>query len=852
MCLDFSGGLLPGLLVLLAVASAQPSAAFVMIFPGGNTIQEQVGGSGRWRAQPVSLPDGSTGYEARVSVGVSSDFAQRLAEAAGFTNPTPEQLDLVWSAVDAAFRAWENGVLRFDVVHEITGGEMLAVYPSDALTQYFGAMFAGSSESGSHTLTNGEVVDGSWLSSAHIEIYFSTISGFLGNVGAMSEHAMALMLTRLLIHESGHSIGLAHPFAGSFIDSDDDPMNEMAIDPRDPSDGLDFSSGGYDDSAIMMRYGSPPLPLSDEMTANFTRTSLSNDDRGGRDVLYPDPRLPLCIPRATGVPGMGGPPKWWEADGRVDDPRWRGALVVGHANGHARFRALRASDASGATQLYLSWEVEVDPGGISDGVSVAFYDPLTQNGNAFQFTLKTDADLQGGTLGSGEIAFEGYYRKLYTPEWTQLAGAVPPWLDETTRSFVSCDAGACTWALQVRIPIDPQGDPEDPAQGVQLSNEFVYWHDLQVFGDPIVVHHSWPEWAPGEFPFATEPDVWTWERMQLEAGIPCRPTISLSGSQITTDHPEGSQIIGESNTFHARPTNHAGRTLRGDDVKARFRIANWGSAVGDSPEWRDVSPECSAASGEASSAVSDGANFDLECTWEPGDELCQYDPNCDGTYHHHQCILVELSHGGTAEPGLVFSPGSAYRNMEVVAASTFEREAVVSVSGLEAIEGSSQRDVYLLVETHNLPSPALVEAEGLEVPPATIDPKLWRQLAHGQVPLEEVERDLPTYVVHVFHETGATLESDGQTYTVVRPQPSFGYYVTHEGKLTGWEHHTQGASLEQLTDRLYRIAVPNGGQVRVNTAIAAVEPGWSPWWWIVLLLLVAAFATWILLRPTQN
>ncbi|MCH8139672.1 MAG: hypothetical protein IH926_12130, partial [Proteobacteria bacterium] len=64
----------------------------------------------------------------------------------------------------------------------------------------------------------------------------------------------------------------------------------------------------------------------------------------------------------------------------------------------------------------------------------------TQKGNAFQFTLTTDADLQGGSSASGAIAAEGFYRELYTPEWTQLPGAIPAWLTETARSFVSCDA----------------------------------------------------------------------------------------------------------------------------------------------------------------------------------------------------------------------------------------------------------------------------------------------------------------------------------------------------------------------------------------------------------------------------
>ena len=72
---------------------------------------------------------------------------------------------------------------------------------------------------------------------------------------------------------------------------------------------------------------------------------------------------------------------------------------------------------------------------------------------------------------------------------------------------------------------------------------------------------------------------------------------------------------------------------------------------------------------------------------------------------------------------------------------------------------------------------------------------------------------------------------------VLEPQTSFGYVVTHEGKLHGWEHQLTGAKLTQVGPNVYRLRVPAGGEAVVTTRITARERGPSWWEWLLRLLL---------------
>jgi hypothetical protein len=101
---------------------------------------------------------------------------------------------------------------------------------------------------------------------------------------------------------------------------------------------------------------------------------------------------------------------------------------------------------------------------------------------------------------------------------------------------------------------------------------------------------------------------------------------------------------------------------------------------------------------------------------------------------------------------------------------------------------------------------------------------------------EALRETEPTYQVHVFHDTGEVINIDGTERKLLKPQPSFGYFVDHDGPLTGWRHTLAGAE-EIIPGRYYKLSVPASGKAIVTTTIEAVEHGlW--WFWIVLGILI--------------
>jgi hypothetical protein len=339
------------------------------------------------------------------------------------------------------------------------------------------------------------------------------------------------------------------------------------------------------------------------------------------------------------------------------------------------------------------------------------------------------------------------------------------------------------------------------------------------------------------------------------------------------------------NSIFAHPLNETGGTIAANQVCAQFRIANWGTQPdwNDVPNptqslWRLISPECglpgnllnpgSIANGAKAdiAAPAAGANelaFDFtlslntpnpddidRCSFIgqsgvpasqapdgvaiPGNPAC---PNATPTRRLHQCMLVELSGGG-----FNYTPASVYRNMDFVNASTFARDAEISVAGLQQLPGVTARDVYLYVKTYNLPKDVkapprpdlLRDLERLRrvlLRQRTTDVAVSERAVAAAADVQKVRRPqlgidfdvlnqvLPTYVVHAYHDTGLRVTVRGADRSVMRPQSSFGYYLTHEGSLGGWDHALDGA--QQIAPNYYLIATPEGGAKQIRTAITA-------------------------------
>lgn len=620
-----------------------------------------------------------------------------------------------------------------------------------------------------------------------------------------------------------------------------------------------------------------------------------------------------CIPQASGVPALNGPPEfinsglgapnYWP---KLDDPRWRGALAQSFGTGASEivsFRALRQGGTEPA--LYLSWHVKADPFLVSfgDSVKVAI---STGAGNGqlmeiFPFTNLNPSNAVAppstvtSTLGGGV--------------WNGVP-AEPTWLANNTRVWL--DTANQQWAVNMRIPIKAGFN-----DGLLLPAQFNLAFEVrdQQSNDPmgpVAFYRASNTVALNDLAAIPAPANWPQYDIALPPGnAGCDATVRLASNDVGTTNVDGGGVarpnrinLTSPNTFFALPDNATASPIAAGQISATFRIANWGTQ----PDWNDVADPTNSlwtkigpalisnagainAGTKASIAGGNALTFPWTLTNAercafvgqsgvpsasiPGDPSC---PNATPTKRLHQCMLVELSGGG-----LSFSPASVYRNMDYADASVFEREAQVSVAGLNLL--GTPRDVYLYVQTLMMPKRVDKPEPGLSL----VDyRKVWDILQRGdhQVPgiamsdkskeggpqlparppldgdFEILNQFYPTYVVHAFHDTGETADVRGKTMRVVRPQSSFGYYVHHEGTLTGWDTQLQGAQL--ISPDFYRIGVPDGGSATVKTRIEAREQDTPPpvgnwweellkwlqslpwWWWIVALFVLLLL--WLLLR----
>lgn len=588
----------------------------------------------------------------------------------------------------------------------------------------------------------------------------------------------------------------------------------------------------------------------------------------------------ICFPDGSGVPGSGPVPDWWspgaspfgsQTTSFLDDPRWKGAFSH-EALEYERFRVV-VERQPGATFLVMSWEVRADLPGVGDRLYFGLWDDASNSGNVWRLQRAVATQ----TTVSGAQGTSAYMARVFSGSGTPAAWISPPvtvpptlptWLTSDARVDVSCaspPAGGCDrYAFRIRAPLSAAVNPTDAAPaGLKLSGTtFKFFYQIQDSTQLGVTSvNSFPAGASpaseGGIPPISIPDPSTWKSGRLGSGAGCEGDVQLSLSGIWVNSSGSSQLDFTANDFHAQPLNRSGGTLSNDVVRARFRIANWGSAWLSSPEWRDA---CTSTSTPA--AVSNGSAFDLHCVWS-GFDSCPYRPAGDscgpsaGTKNRHQCILVDLDNAPGSPSSLTFSPQSLFRNMDFDVNSVLTREASVDLRGLPPMaNGQPRRDLYLYIQTRNLPKklPTLQLAGTTTAVAANDDPeariltarareisalrarfkeydlpaqgaigtaasaRIQSALIQGKLTVDQVQLLMPTYVVYVWHDTGRTLSTESGSLRVLEPQPAFGLFLAHDGSLDGWEHRFEGAI--EVDTNTYKLNAANESVVTVRALIA--------------------------------
>jgi len=522
---------------------------------------------------------------------------------------------------------------------------------------------------------------------------------------------------------------------------------------------------------------------------------------------------------------MPGPPQWsgvnqWST---IDDPRWKGAARQSFPNFVDASNDASLRSLSFENTLYLSLQAMVDPDantmevgppGVDwDSVFVGFRNPTTG-----QVSI---AELDAKGLNQGDphtILAARHWQKANDAAAPADSVGSPAWASDL-RLWDNTAAGATTipWAVNLKVDLAAV----QAELGTSSPTEAQFWYAFTIGHaccTPVIdiVPFHWPATAT-PFDLTSNPTTPVfpttgWGSLKLGVTDPSCTGVRISWSDIGTTNTPPSQIRNDANnTFRATP-NWATVPIAADLIQARFRVADWGSQVGVNGNWLDV---------PGGSAVPNLASGVLEFTCNqggPAPACVNYVAPAD-----HQCMLVELIPKGAS--GISFLQDSAYRNMDFVPASVFERTAKIDIKGAAAFPGgATEREVHIYVKTMNMPA----HATG---PQGVVTDKQRERTGPERSPYEQATDALATYEVHVYHDTGKRSTVNGKEVRQFEAQVPFGYFVKHEGALEGWRHSLEalnGVTLTELSPNYFKVNVPEGGSILVKSTIEALEPVKGP------------------------
>jgi hypothetical protein len=583
--------------------------------------------------------------------------------------------------------------------------------------------------------------------------------------------------------------------------------------------------------------------------------------------------MTVSIPSAAGVPGISGPPIWFSGEPTfnpdLDDVRWRGAIKRTFGSGTGGSNYFRATQATVAAQkfIYLTFRAafvqqlnDADDliylGLQKHGTNTAMVVRITAHPANF-----TPAGPPSGNNPAGVAAVDIW--TLSGGNWNFQA-MTPTWINQNARAWLQSAADVPSdpnnrWGVQLRIPANTAGGITDNS-GPNLGTDFDMWYLIHgnTGGNPTILadYRTAGTTSQNDLDNLAFPQPGQWDEFQLTSAAATSGGVALYWGDVAVSnvaHGEGSLIDNHnSNTFLCRPRNYSTVDIPAGNINATFRIANWGSVVGDPnmPDFSTGSWDYVPGNDENTPVISGSAcNHIPAGNPPPAAAPIQLTTVVDLTVPPkslHQCVLVTLSGAN-----INFLNDAIYQNMNFDNASLLQREAEISVVGLKPF-APTPRDVYLAVEKLNMaPNGKADEGQFLKASMERLmrrDERLGGKLKRAQsilsdtggetqsdrlqnlvrvlaevgVTQEELDQLFPTFRVHVYHDTGERVaRPDGTERPVLREQSSFGLYAYHEGTLDGWASSIQGA--QRIEENLYLIPVPNDGSAKIKVTVQAVD-----------------------------
>jgi hypothetical protein len=263
-------------------------------------------------------------------------------------------------------------------------------------------------------------------------------------------------------------------------------------------------------------------------------------------------------------------------------------------------------------------------------------------------------------------------------------------------------------------------------------------------------------------------------------------------------------------------------------VKVTFRIANWG--IPGFGKWDPVNRGNPAAATSTPATVDKASGPDSPGVGVHGiewvltaEEVAEYDADVftvepGGQTVNHQCILVEID----SDSDVDVVTQSVTKNMRFSETSSpFSHQAIISSFGYDLRPGQTEQQFLLRVRTRVLEPEPERKLTNLDL--------MARDLSGNYAPVppsgDDTDRTSRVeYIVKGYRITGGTVTLDGTSTAMAVPIGSYGYIVSHDGPVDGWEFSLEGPGVEPLDDQTYLITIPAETKVVVWDTITPIEP----------------------------